>query len=111
MAYLDEQNKSRQSQQVEFIKRGIREGYFRTDVNYDLVLQLFDVSNRYVFNNYTNMNCSMEQLSYNLIFVFLRGFCTIEGVKALDFFLENDEEMVRQRQSFTNNEIVQKDKS
>ena len=46
MAYLDEQNKSRKKQQVEFIKRGISEGYFRTDVNYDLVLQLFDVSSR-----------------------------------------------------------------
>ena len=111
MAYLDDQNKSRKKQQVEFIKRGISEGYFLTDVNYDLVLQLFDVSSRYVFCNYATINCQMEQLSYNLMFVFLRGFCTLKGVKELDFFLENDEEMIRQRQSLSNNEIVQIDKS
>ena len=111
MAYLDDQNKNRKKQQVEFLKRGISEGYFRTDVNYDLVLQLFDVSSRYVFCNYATINCQMEQLSYNLMFVFLRGFCTLKGVKELDFFLENDEEMIRQRQSLSNNEIVQIDKS
>ena len=79
LEYFEKQDGKRRAQQMDFIKRGIREGYFRNDVNYDLILDLFDVSNRYIISNYNSLNYSMEQLSYNLVFVFLRGFCTLRG--------------------------------
>ena len=88
--YFEKQDGKRRAQQMDFIKRGIREGYFRNDVNYDLILDLFDVSNRYIISNYNSLNYSMEQLSYNLVFVFLRGFCTLRGVEILDKFLDED---------------------
>ena len=85
---------------MDFIKRGIREGYFRSDVNYDLTLNLFDVSNRYIISNYSTLNYSMELVSYNLIFVFLRGFCTLKGIEILDKFLEEDPVMQSFREKF-----------
>ena len=90
LEYFEKQDGKRRAQQMDFIKRGIREGYFRNDVNYDLILDLFDVSNRYIRSNYNSLNYSMEQLSYNLVFVFLRGFCTLRGVEILDKFLDED---------------------
>ena len=90
LEYFEKQDGRRRAQQMDFIKRGIREGYFRNDVNYDLILDLFDVSNRYIISNYNSLNYSMEQLSYNLVFVFLRGFCTLRGVEILDKFLDED---------------------
>ncbi len=90
LEYFEKQDGKRRAQQMDFIKRGIREGYFRNDVNYDLILDLFDVSNRYIISNYNSLNYSMEQLSYNLVFVFLRGFCTLRGVEILDKFLDED---------------------
>ena len=82
LEYFEKQDGKRRAQQ--------REGYFRNDVNYDLILDLFDVSNRYIISNYNSLNYSMEQLSYNLVFVFLRGFCTLRGVEILDKFLDED---------------------
>ncbi|MDD5896450.1 MAG: hypothetical protein PUC79_09250 [Prevotellaceae bacterium] len=90
--FLDKQNESRRQDQVNFIRRGISEGYFRKEVNHDLIITLFDVSNRYVFNNYSSINCTMEQVFYNLIFVFLRGICTPDGIRVLDEFLDNFDE-------------------
>ena len=90
LEYFEKQDGKRRAQQMDFIKRGIREGYFRNDVNYDLILDLFDVSNRYIISNYNSLNYSMEQLSYNLVFVFLRGFCTLRGVEILAKFLDED---------------------
>ena len=90
LEYFEKQDGKRRAQQMDFIKRGIREGYFRNDVNYDLILDLFDVSNRYIISNYNSLNYSVEQLSYNLVFVFLRGFCTLRGVEILDKFLDED---------------------
>lgn len=91
--FLDKQNESRRQEQVDFIRRGVSEGFFRNDVNYDLIITLFDVSNRYVYNNYSTINCTMEQVFYNLIFVFLRGFCTTEGIRVLDEFLDSFDKM------------------
>ena len=100
LEYFEQQNADRQQQQMDFIKRGIREGYFRSDVNYDLTLNLFDVSNRYIISNYSTLNYSMELVSYNLIFVFLRGFCTLKGIEILDKFLEEDPVMQSFREKF-----------
>ncbi|MGN0283082.1 MAG: TetR/AcrR family transcriptional regulator [Prevotella sp.] len=97
LEYFDQQNEERQQKQMTFIQRGIKEGYFRSDVNYELTLGLFDVSNRYIINNYSTLHYSMELVSYNLIFVFLRGFCTIKGVEVLDKFLDEDPMMQRFR--------------
>ena len=90
LEYFEKQDGKRRAQQMDFIKRGIREGYFRNDVNYDLILDLFDVSNRYIISNYNSLNYSMEQLSYNLVFVFLRGFCTLRGVETRDKYVDED---------------------
>ncbi|MGM9697338.1 MAG: TetR/AcrR family transcriptional regulator [Prevotella sp.] len=98
LEYFEQQNADRQQQQMDFIHRGIREGYFRSDVNYDLTLNLFDVSNRFIISNYSNLNYSMELVSYNMIFVFLRGFCTMKGIEILDKFLEEDPEMKKFRE-------------
>ena len=62
-----------------------------------LTFALFDVSNRYVLSNYSSFRFTMEQVFYNLIFVFLRGFCTMKGIEVLDKFLEEDAEMRKLR--------------
>lgn len=93
LEYFEKQNADKQQQQMDFISRGIKEGFFRSDVNYHLTFALFDVSNRYVLSNYSSFRFTMEQVFYNLIFVFLRGFCTMKGIEVLDKFLEEDAEM------------------
>lgn len=97
LEYFEKQNADKQQQQMDFISRGIKEGFFRSDVNYHLTFALFDVSNRYVLSNYSSFRFTMEQVFYNLIFVFLRGFCTMKGIEVLDKFLEEDAEMRKLR--------------
>ena len=62
------------------------------------MLNLFEVSNRDIINNFSTLNYSMELVSYNLLFVFLRGFCTMKGIEILDKFLEEDPEMKKFRE-------------
>lgn len=101
LAYFDQQNADKQKLQMDFIQRGIREGFFRSDVNYRLAFCLFDVSNRYVITNFKTFNYSMEQVFYNLIFVFLRGFCTIKGIEVLDKFIEEDPKMLQLKRNLS----------
>ena len=93
LEYLQSKDEEKRKHNMEFVERGIREGYFRTDVDYPLVLELFDASNRYVLDHYETLGTALDRVLYNLIFVFLRGFCTKEGIEILDRFLEENEEM------------------
>jgi len=70
-----------------FMERGVNEGYFRKDMNYELVGRIFEALSRYMMENELYRSYSMEELFRNMIFVSLRGFCTKKGVDTLDTFM------------------------
>ncbi len=72
---------------LKFLHRGIDEGYFRDDVDYELVSMIFNAIGQYVIQNQLYRKYSMEELFKNLIFVSLRGFCTSKGIKTIDQIL------------------------
>ena len=70
-----------------FMERGVSEGYFRKDLDYELIGRIFDALGRYMMENELYRSYSMKELFRNMIFVSLRGFCTKKGVDTLDTFL------------------------
>lgn len=72
---------------VDFLMRGVNEGFFRPDLNYDFVAQLVDANNRYVMQNKLYMKYSMHTVILNGASVMLRGICTRKGMEELDHFL------------------------
>ena len=81
--FLNEQNLQMRVKMQKFIQRGINEGFFRDDVNYEIVGRLFDAIGKYVVDNQLYRQYTIEELFHNLVFVSLRGMCTEKGVKAL----------------------------
>lgn len=73
-----------------FLQRGVEEGYFRRDVNMELVSRIFNALSTYVMENKLYKEFSMDQIFHNLVFVSLRGFCTPKGVELLDEHLEGE---------------------
>lgn len=84
---LSTQQQKMRSDTDRFIQRGIKEGYFRKDVNYKLVTGLFDAVGKYVSDNQLYRHYSIEEIFHSLVFVPLRGLCTAKGVAALDNML------------------------
>ena len=68
----------------EFFLRGIKEGYFRKNVNYQLVGQLFEMIGRQVVEKQLYRRYTIDDIFKNLIFITLRGLCTNKGQKVLD---------------------------
>lgn len=89
MRYFEEDKKKSQKQFREFLYRGIGEGYFREDVNYDLIIYILSAQERYIMMSQLYNMYSMEEIFYNLIFISLRGICTNKGIEVLDGFLIN----------------------
>ena len=82
--FLNQQNQQTHKDMLKFMERGIYEGYFRDDVNYELAWRLFDALGKYVMVNQLYRQYTIEEIFQNLVFVTMRGLCTEKGVKALD---------------------------
>ena len=74
LTYLDELHKARNRKGISFFNRGVEEGYFRQDVDYELV-----VMDNQLFHKY-----SMQHILYNVVFLFMRGLCTEQGLHILE---------------------------
>lgn len=84
LSYIERNHDEQHKQFMDFMHRGIGEGYFRGDLDYDLIGRLFDVLGRYMMDNELYRSYSMEELFRNMLFVTLRGICTKKGVDKLD---------------------------
>lgn len=87
MKYLEDEHRCTRSQFLNFLRRGVAEGHFLSDINYDLIMSMFDALGKYIMSNHLYMRYSMEEVFRNLVFVSLRGICTVKGVEVLDRFM------------------------
>ena len=85
--FLDEQNNLMRDNSYGFIQRGVEEGYFRADLNYQMAVLQFDAMGEYVMQKELYRQYSIEDIFRNLVFVSLRGLCTEKGIKAIDEML------------------------
>ena len=82
--YMKEaQQKSREGF-LAFMKRGVDDGYFRPDVNYELVPHIFDALGQYILTNSLVQQYSVKELFSNCFLIALRGFCTDKGLRTID---------------------------
>lgn len=87
-AYLHDKHVGRQASTKAFIDRGVREGYFRSDVNYDIFGTIGEASSLYFMNTKLYQRFPLDDLFRTLIMVLLRGICTEKGVRAIDELLK-----------------------
>lgn len=71
----------------EFFMRGVCEGYFRSDIDFDIVLRIGQESIDYAMRTEMYKIYDMKHLLHNILFLFLRGLCTAEGITRLDEFI------------------------
>lgn len=84
LRFLENLRTKNHEQFLVFMRRGVSEGFFRSDVNYQLISDMLDALADYMRNHHIHQQYSFEELFRNILFVFLRGFCTLKGVEAFD---------------------------
>lgn len=84
MHYINKKHERAYGRFVGFLQRGVGEGYFRSDVDYELVAQMFNAINRYIMNQHLLKSYTKQQLFTNMMLIPLRGFCTEKGLEVLD---------------------------
>lgn len=91
LRYFEEESRDSKTQFEDFMRRGVAEGYFRDDVNFELIARMFDALGKYIMSEQLYKHYTIEDVFLNLVFVSLRGFCTPEGVRVLDCFLMQEQ--------------------
>ncbi len=82
--WINEQHNQRQGTAMEFYRQGVEEGFFRSDVDFTLISNVCNASMDYIMKNQLFKHYSMSQIFHNIILLYVRGFCTLKGVKALE---------------------------
>lgn len=88
LAFFEQKHKDRRLKQNLFFKRGVNEGYFRDDVDYDIFGRICDSSMEYVMRTQMYREFKLDYILHNLTLLYVRGICTEEGVRKLDEALE-----------------------
>jgi AcrR family transcriptional regulator len=88
IAYLEKSREKNRKELAAFLDKGVKEGYFRKDIHYDLVTILFDFIGQLFMQKRLYARFSIESVLNNIMFISLRGICTTKGIEVLDKFLK-----------------------
>lgn len=86
--FIDKKREQDHEQFILFIERGKGEGFFRDDINYELLMKTHEYIRRGIVEEDLYNKYGIDNLFFNLIFVTFRGICTQKGVEVLDKYLK-----------------------
>lgn len=84
MDYLEKTRKEQKKNSHAFFQKGVEEGYFRTDVNFDIVMDISNSCVEHVMKSELYNRFPLHEIHRTLTIVFVRGLCTEKGLKCID---------------------------
>ena len=84
LEFFRKRRKRQGAKTQDFIRRGIDEGYFLTDINFDLVVMVADASVQFIMSNYLYKKYNFKELLRTFMLFYIRGIYTSRGVDLLD---------------------------
>ena len=68
----------------QFFQEGVRQGFFREDVDYSLISEVGHATMSYIMRKQIYNRYGMKQILHDVIMLYIRGFCTIKGIEAME---------------------------
>ena len=84
LAFVRRVHDERETDAHAFIQRGIDEGLFLPNLNYDIVRTMTVALQNAIMNQYLYKKYDIKELAHVSILFFIRAYCTMKGVKLLD---------------------------
>lgn len=89
MAYINESRKENLDSAMEFYQKGVNQGIFRNDVNYDIVRAMVSEQMDLLLRSEICKSYSPAEIYETVVFMHMRGISTEKGLKIVDDFLLN----------------------
>lgn len=81
--FLQQQHDEQRANSIHFMERGVEHGYFRPDVNYEIVSSMGDAVMTHMMETKMYKKYPMRDIFKNYVNVLLRGLCTEKGLAEL----------------------------
>lgn len=72
---------------LSFIQAGVKNGYFRENVNFDLIMEFCNMAMENAISNGLLEKYGVLQVFRNVTLLYMRGFCTLKGIEELEKIL------------------------
>lgn len=82
--YFRKRHDERLANQNAFFKRGVEEGFFRKDIDYDILTRITDASMDFVMQTQMYREFNLDYILHNVTLLYVRGICTEDGIRLLD---------------------------
>ena len=91
VTFLQELRAQERDDSLRFFEAGVREGLFRADVNYEILIDTANVSMEEIMHRQLYRKYSMKDLFAHHFLIVIRGLCTEKGVRLLEKAMESSE--------------------
>lgn len=85
--WVEASNRKIREEAKVFFEKGIANGYFRRDVNYDLIEEYSDIAIADATENGLMDKYGVQEVFKNITMLYVRGFCTLKGIEELEKLL------------------------
>ena len=85
--WLDESKRKEKAVAKSFFEQGVRNGYFRKDVNFKLVGDYAEIAITNSMENGLMDKYGIQEVFRNITMLYVRGFCTLKGIEELEKML------------------------
>lgn len=82
--FFQENHAHEREESVRFFEAGVKEGLFRKDVDFNVVMDVGHVMMEEIMHHQLYRVHSMQEIYDNYILCLIRGFCTERGLEQLD---------------------------
>ena len=90
MEYLKQDHEHEHEDRVRFLEAGVKEGLFRSDIDYKVTLELMHIALKEIMHQQFYKKCGMQGIFDNFMLVVIRGICTERGLVLLNKALGHD---------------------
>ncbi len=88
VAFFNERQKMQESDAVEFLNKGIEQGYFREGINFRIVYNQLSEGVNTLLRNEVLASYSKLEVFKNTVMLYIRGCSTLKGIEMIDNFIE-----------------------
>ena len=87
VSFFEKKEKERETKFEWLFTRGVEEGFFREDLNTRIISNMFSISLKEAIDNELYKDFGIQYLFRDIVFILVRGICTIKGIETIDQLL------------------------
>lgn len=84
LEYFEGESRKEMDSILPFFESGVKDGYFRPDLNFNIVAETERIMANAVINSSLMGEYPLDEIHHNTFSVFLRGICTAKGLEVIN---------------------------